>query len=332
MAAGSTAALSCSAGLSESALRNLLARVLPGDILELLDRVLLQGRLLLRALQRRQEANRLRQGGWPGVALALASGVEHAFDRSLRLEEARSLREAAPLPTSNDPPLILTDLDWMDAGRPRLQGISLTLEAGEWLAVIGASGSGKSSLFRVIAGLHAPTQGTLIRHGRDGRGRVDGATGLVFQDPEDQLLASTPLEDACWGLHRRGCSPEAARQRSQTWLARLGLTHAQDRPLHQLSFGERKRATLASILVLEPCLLLLDEPTSGLDPKASHILLDLLETEAAATTVLWATHDWLHLPQRVQRVLILEGGRMAFLGPRAEALHPDRLRAHGLIP
>ncbi len=334
LGAGAAAGVTLAHGAQEAVLREVLRRMkAPRLLLELMDQALLHGRLLVRAMTRRQEASRLRQGGLPGTALAMAGAVEGAFTRSQALEQAASMRGS---PESNfiSPPAVLeleaAGLRYPEGGG--LEPLDLELAPGEWLAVLGPSGSGKSTLLRLAAGLLAPASGRLHRHGEDGAGKLDGATSLVFQDPEDQLLGATPLEDAAWGLERRGLGAREAREKALATLSELGLESKAHRPFHRLSHGERKRATFASALVMAPRLLLLDEPTAGLDPCAAAGLTALLEREAPGTAVLWATHDLTSLPQRVRRVLMLREGRMVFLGPRTDALEPDHLRRHGLLP
>ena len=334
LGAGASAGIALAKDLQEAALREVLRKLkTPRLLLELMDQALLQGRLLVRAMTRRQEASRLRHGGLPGTALAMAGAVEGAFTRSQALEQAEALR-GAPEPNFVALPVVL-ELEAVGLHYPEgggLEPINLQLAPGEWLAVLGPSGSGKSTLLRVAAGLLTPSVGKLRRHGEDGAGKLDGATGLVFQDPEDQLLGATPLEDAAWGLERQGVNIIEARTQAMATLSELGLASKAHRPFHRLSHGERKRATFASALVMGPRLLLLDEPTAGLDPCASAELITLLEREAPSTAVLWATHDLTSLPKRVNRVLMLREGRVVFLGARSEALAPDHLRQHGLLP
>ncbi len=334
LGAGATAGAALAHGAQESVLREVLRRMkAPRFLLELMDQALLHGRLLMRALNRRQEASRLRLGGLPGTALAMAGVVEGAFTRSQALDQAASLR-GSPEPKVARSSAVLeleaAGLSYPEGGG--LEPLDLVLAPGEWLAVLGPSGSGKSTLLRLAAGLRALSAGRLRRHGVDGAGKLDGATGLVFQDPEDQLLGATPMEDAAWGLERRGLGAIEAREKALAALSDLGLGSKAHRPFHRLSHGERKRATFASALVTAPRLLLLDEPTAGLDPCAAAALTALLEREAPDIAVVWATHDLATLPERVRRVLMLRDGRMVFLGPRAEALEPEHLRRHGLLP
>lgn len=206
------------------------------------------------------------------------------------------------------------------------------------MAVAGPSGSGKSSLLRVVAGLMAASRGELIRFGKPVEGerlrdRLDPRVALVFQDPNDQLFGSTPLEDVAWGAMRRGQSEASARTRAQQALEVLGVAHLGARPVHRLSLGERKRVAFAGALLTGPELLLCDEPTGGLDPVASQRLITTLEAADARRplTVLWATHDLDALPARVSRVVLLKEGQIVFDGPRARALQSTTLAKAGLM-
>jgi len=333
VATGAAAGMAFSAMATESALRETLRRLgLPTFLMDLVDDALLHGRLLGRTLSRRLDASRIRLGGLPGTALALAGGLERAFTRGEALESARSLREAptGDLPAAGTPTLQVTGLAVRHPEGGGLEDLDLTVAPGEWIAILGPSGSGKSTLLRCAAGLLRPSSGTLLRHGLDGAGRLDGRTALVFQDPEDQLLAATPLEDAAWGLERRDILPAEARQRAAAALDTLGLHHRHHHPLHKLSHGERKRAAFASALVTAPDLLLLDEPTAGLDPLAARRLVHLLESTAPGAAVLWATHDLQNLPSRIRRVLLLREGRTLLIASREEALERGNLDLAGL--
>ncbi|OJH41881.1 ATP-binding cassette domain-containing protein [Cystobacter ferrugineus] len=316
--------------------------------LDAMDATVAHGLLLLRTLSARRDAAVLRQGLAPGqprldcLGRVLAGGMALAFERSVRLEEARVVRAAATPPediTAEGAPVagLRGATVLAEEGRARLESVELWLQRGEWVALAGPSGSGKSTLLRVVSGLEPLARGALLRFGRpvsggDVAARVDGRVALVLQEPDDQLFGTTPLDDLVWGLLRRGVPEPEACVRARRMLEELGVGGLAERPVHGLSFGERKRVACAAALVCEPELLLLDEPTAGLDPVAARELARALERAAAARplTVVWATHELEHLPSRVERVVLLRQGRTVFEGARALALRPRVLDQAGL--
>lgn len=317
----------------------------PEALIEIVDTSVAHGLLILRELGRREEAIAVRVGlGRRRDRLVfmggvLAGGVERAFDRAVILEESRLLRASGS--TAPSGPAAALELEGVSAGHAgaavSLDRITLSLPASKWLAIAGPSGSGKTTLLRLAAGLLAPTAGTIRRLGVDlggspARVRLDGRVGMVFQDPEDQLFGSTPLEDVAIGLRSRGVGEAEAIARARAMLAALAIDPLADRPIHRLSFGERKRVAFAAVLVCEPELLLCDEPTIGLDPVAARRLVRVVERVALArnAAVVWVTHDLATLPAPIDRVLLLAAGRVIFDGPRDEALDPARLAASGL--
>jgi len=319
----------------------------PELALELIDLSVAHGLILFGELRQRWEAAVLRSGLAPGqpqlecYGMVLAGGVTRAFDRATLLDEARTLRSARLLPLT-DPeiaPVLMQEvtIKYPD-GTIGIQGVSLVLKAGEWAAVIGPSGSGKSTLLRALAGLLSPSQGILVRLGvrllpGPLNERVDRRVGLVFQNPDEQLFGSTPLEDLMWGLQRLGVASAEAEHRAARVLKELDIAQLGHRPVHRLSFGERKRVAFAAALVCEPELLLCDEPTSNLDPVAARRLVAALEEAAARRdiTLVWVTHDLATLPQRIRRVLLLHDGHLVFDGERLEALSDVRLAQAGLL-
>jgi cobalt/nickel transport system ATP-binding protein len=163
--------------------------------------------------------------------------------------------------------------------------------------------------------------------------RVDGRVSLVFQDPNDQILGATPLEDVAWGLHQRGTSHTESEKIAQATLDAIGIGSLASRPVRELSFGERKRVAFAAALATRPLLLLCDEPTMGLDPVAAANLVATLEGAASNDlTVIWATHDLIALPKLAERLILLSGGTIAFDGKTADGLSLDLLRQVGLSP
>jgi cobalt/nickel transport system ATP-binding protein len=203
-------------------------------------------------------------------------------------------------------------------GTVALDQLDLELEAGASLGLLGANGAGKSTLLQILAGLLAPTAGVVHLDGRAmGRGRADRrafrlATGLVLQDPDDQLVAPTVWEDVGFGPANLGLDAAETARRTEEALTLLGIAELADRPPHLLSYGQRKRVGLAGALAMRPRLLLLDEPTAGLDPAGEAQLLAILRGLARehGLGLCIATHAVDLLPGLVDRVAILDHGRL----------------------
>ncbi len=211
-------------------------------------------------------------------------------------------------------------------GQEALRGVSLSLTAGEHVALVGANGSGKSTLLLHLAGALAAPTGTLFLHGgAAGAERLRKAVGLIFQEPDDQLLMPQVLEDAAFGLVARGVPVAEAQARALDVLKSLGAAHLADRPPHRLSGGEKRMAALAGILVMEPEVLVLDEPTAALDPRARRRVIERLNSMKEATLLL-ATHDLDMALDVCTRAIILCEGRAAAEGPL-----PDLFRDRALL-
>ncbi|CRL11890.1 Cobalt import ATP-binding protein CbiO [Phaeobacter italicus] len=177
---------------------------------------------------------------------------------------------------------------------PVLEGASMQLAPGERLALIGPNGAGKSTLLKIIMGLLAPTSGSVAAFGQIRRQESDfhevrRRIGLVFQDADDQLFCPTVAEDVAFGPLNLGRSKEEALAIVDQILARLGLLHLRDRVTHKLSGGEKRLVTLATVLAMEPDVLILDEPTNALDPDNYARLVDILRSLDQA--VLLVSHD-----------------------------------------
>jgi cobalt/nickel transport system ATP-binding protein len=183
-------------------------------------------------------------------------------------------------------------------GQTGLAAASLDLAAGEKLAILGANGTGKSTLLLLLNGTLRPQSGELrlddqpIIHDRRSLDALRARVGLVFQDPDDQLFAATVFEDVSFGPANLGLSDVDVRVRVDDALRALGLGDLAERPTHMLSFGQRKRVVLAGILAMRPDYLLLDEPTAGLDPAGVDDFLATLDgIQATGTAIAIATHD-----------------------------------------
>ncbi|MEF2074811.1 energy-coupling factor ABC transporter ATP-binding protein [Consotaella aegiceratis] len=199
-------------------------------------------------------------------------------------------------------------------GRTILDGISLRLDPGDRLALVGANGAGKTTLLRTLVGLERQTAGQIVAFGAERRierdfREVRARAGFLFQDPDDQLFAPTVIEDVAFGPLNLGLDAKAATGRAMATLDRLGLLHLASRITHHLSGGEKRLVSLATVLAMEPQALLLDEPTNALDPAHLERLTALLMATDMAMIVV--SHDHGFLERLTDRALLLQGGCLA---------------------
>lgn len=179
-----------------------------------------------------------------------------------------------------------------------LDCVTVTIGAGRRTAILGANGSGKTTLLRVLSGVHRPTEGAVVsggavlRHSRRGLTEHRQRVQLVMQDPDDQLFGADVRADIGYGPTNLGLSRAEIDARVDEALTVLSLADLADRPVHRLSFGQRKRAAVAGALAMHPDVLLLDEPTAGLDPAGvEEMVAAVAALEAHGTTVVLSTHD-----------------------------------------
>jgi energy-coupling factor transport system ATP-binding protein len=213
------------------------------------------------------------------------------------------------------------------ADRPALVDLSLELAEGEVVALLGRSGSGKSSLLRALAGLvphfHGGTfAGRVVVAGQDTRltrpADLAGTVATVFQDPEDQVVFTRVAGEVAFGLENVGTPPCEIQARAEAALTAVGALHLADRRVEELSGGELQRVCLASALALRPRLLLLDEPTSQLDPGGADAFLDAVQR--LGTTVVLSEQRVARALAFADRVLFLDEGRLVLDAPRREAI------------
>jgi len=217
-------------------------------------------------------------------------------------------------------------------GRVALEGVSLHIEPGEKVALVGPNGAGKSTLMLHLNGIlrgEGEVRVCGIRLEEENLGQVRAAVGLVFQDPDHQLFSPTVFEDVAFGPLYMGRSQDEVRGQVARALEAVGMAGGEGRVPHHLSGGEKKRVAIATVLAMEPEILVLDEPTAGLDPRGRRGLIRLLAQ--LPQTMLVSTHDIRMVAELFKRTIILDGGRVVADGPTAEILR-DRslLEAHGL--
>ncbi|MGO0059661.1 energy-coupling factor ABC transporter ATP-binding protein [Brevibacillus fluminis] len=213
------------------------------------------------------------------------------------------------------------------AKEPAIRDLTLSVPAGKKSVLLGRNGCGKSTLFLAANGLCRPDAGTVFWRGKpvayDRRSllALRRDVGLVLQDPEQQLVAGTVAEDISYGLCNQGLPDYEVKEKVQAALERFQLTELADRPLHQLSLGQKKRVSLAGVMVLSPQLLLLDEPTAYLDPSQTRRLIEELEQiHQAGTAILMATHDLELAWSWADWVFVMENGRLVMQGEPHEVL------------
>lgn len=206
-------------------------------------------------------------------------------------------------------------------GRQALQPLSLTLTERR-IGVIGLNGSGKTTFARLINGLTKPTDGKVSVNGLDSvkdAKAVLQTVGFIFQNPQNQIILPIVRDDVAFGLKRLGIGKAETETRVKAVLARLGITHLEDRRAHELSGGELQLAALAALLVTEPQILILDEPTNQLDLKNRTIVEKTMAALSQALVVI--THD-LPLLQNFDRVLVFhQGALIADAGPEEAVAH-----------
>ncbi len=218
-------------------------------------------------------------------------------------------------------------------GHQALYGVDLRMDRGERVAMLGPNGAGKTTLVLHLNGILRPSAGTVRVAGLPVEGphlrEVRRQVGLVFQDPDDQLFLSTVADDVAFGPRNLGLRGEALERRVREALHRVGMADYADRPPHHLSFGQRRRVAVATVLAMHPSVLVLDEPSSNLDPASRRELAEIVR--GLEVTVLMVTHDLPYALELCPRSVVLSDGVVVADGPTREVLLDQPLmRAHRL--
>lgn len=218
-------------------------------------------------------------------------------------------------------------------GHQALFGVDLHVHRGERVALLGPNGAGKTTLVLHLNGILTAGAGTVAVSGlpveKQHLTEVRRRVGIVFQDPDDQLFMASVRQDVAFGPANLGLKGAALEQRVMAALEQVGMAEYADRPPHHLSFGQRRRVAVATVLAMEPEILVLDEPSSNLDPASRRELADILR--GLDVTVLMVTHDLPYALELCPRSVVLSGGTVVADGATYDVLTDEALmREHRL--
>jgi cobalt transport protein ATP-binding subunit len=194
--------------------------------------------------------------------------------------------------------------------------INLELREGEFLALLGANGCGKTTLLKQLNGLLKPSSGKVFLDDKDLRlfndEEIFRRVGMVFQDPNDQLFSASVEQDVAFGAVNLGLKPDEVTRRTAEALKLVGAIEHSNKAIHTLSFGQKRRVAIAGVLAMQPETMLLDEPTSGLDPRGVSLIMRLLRklNRENGITMIMATHDVELVPLFADRLVIMNKGRI----------------------
>ena len=232
---------------------------------------------------------------------------------------------------TNAPSLLIEDLAFAyPDGNQALFGVNLRVERGERVAILGPNGAGKTTLVMHMNGIHPAEHGSVSVAGevvdtkdKDLLRRIRGKVGVVFQDPDDQLFMPTVGEDIAFGPYNMGIRGAELDAVVDQALALVHMSEFKDRPPHHLSFGQRRRVAVATVLAMKPEILVLDEPSSNLDPASRRELADILRS--LEITILMVTHDIPYAYELCERSIILSGGIVVADGDTKTILSDSKL-------
>ncbi len=225
-------------------------------------------------------------------------------------------------------------------GTNALDSCSLTIRRGSRTAVLGPNGAGKTTMFLHLNGILRPSAGQLCREGipldysRAGMRKLRSQVGLVFQNPDSQLFSASVREDVSFGPMNMGLEEAVVRKRVEEALLAVGMADSADRPVHNLSYGQKKRVCIAGVLAMQPEILVLDEPTAGLDASMQEELTAILDQlHTAGMTTIIATHDLDFAYGWADDVIVLQSGQLLAHGiPEEILLREDVRSALGATP
>lgn len=233
------------------------------------------------------------------------------------------------------PALVVNDLSYTyPDGRQALRSVSLRIARGDKVALVGPNGAGKSTLMLHLNGI-LRGDGDITVAGlpltKENLPQIRAKVGLVFQNPDDQLFSPTVFEDVAFGPLHMGLPEPEVRERVTHALRQVNMEGFAERLSHHLSIGEKKRIAIATVLSMDPDILVLDEPSAGLDPRARRSLITLLHD--LPQTMLVATHDMRLVDELFARTIVMDSGTIAADIATEELMQDiDFLEAYGLEP
>jgi cobalt/nickel transport system ATP-binding protein len=215
-------------------------------------------------------------------------------------------------------------------GNQALFGVNLKISKGERVALLGPNGAGKTTLVMHLNGILSTLHGKVFVAGKlvdskdkEGLKQIRSKVGIVFQDPDDQLFMPTVGQDAAFGPYNMGLRDTELDEVVTQALSMVGMLEYKDRPPHHLSFGQRRRVAVATVLAMKPEILVLDEPSSNLDPASRRELAEILRS--LDITIIMVTHDLPYAYELCERSLILSGGIIAADGKTKDILKNEEL-------
>ena len=224
-----------------------------------------------------------------------------------------------------------------DAVKSAVDDVSLSIEKGEFIAVLGHNGSGKSTLAKCLNGLYRPTSGDVIVDGMSTKEdediwKIRARAGMVFQNPDNQIVATVVEEDVAFGAENLAVEQSELRRRVEEALAAVEMTEYKDDQPHKLSGGQKQRVAIAGILAMNPDYIILDEPTAMLDPVGRQEVMNTilrLNTEEGKTIIL-ITH-FMNEAVQADRVAVMEEGKLILEGPPRDVFNQvDTMKSLGL--
>ncbi len=238
----------------------------------------------------------------------------------------------------SEPPATVLELSNVSAHYqpdvPALSRVSVSFQAGEFVAILGQNGSGKSTLAKLCNGLLLPSEGRVLVLGKDTQqtGVLSSLVGYVFQNPDHQIFAETVRKEVAFGAENAGCSPDECDARVTEALQAVGLTGAEECDPFSLTKGERQRVAVASILAAKPQVLIVDEPTTGLDAEESARMMNMMRTlNQQGHTVIVITHDMGIVANYATRCVLMRDGAILADGPTREIFSdPELIRSAAL--